>query len=90
LSKQLENHMKQLSKIGSIVEQLPRYLKNADIQSKIIKKINSSMNQLQIDMSDSKECTNEFISRNELIFYIYYKYDLQPFYSFVCSCNYNE
>jgi peptidoglycan hydrolase CwlO-like protein len=31
----------------SIVEQLPKYLKNADAQSKIIKQINSSMNQLQ-------------------------------------------
>lgn len=47
LSKQLENHTKQLSRMGSIVEQLPKYLKNADAQSKIIKQINSSMNQLQ-------------------------------------------
>jgi hypothetical protein len=47
LSKQLENHTKQLSRMGSIVEQLPRYLKNANTQSKIIKQINSSMNQLQ-------------------------------------------
>jgi hypothetical protein len=47
LSKQLENHTRQLSRIGSIVEQLPKYLKNADTQSKIIKQINSSMNLLQ-------------------------------------------
>ena len=47
LSKQLENHTKQLSRIGSIVEQLPKYLKNADAQLKIMKQINSSMNQLQ-------------------------------------------
>jgi hypothetical protein len=47
LSKQLENHTKQLSRMGSIVEQLPKYLKNADTQSRIIKQINSSMNQLQ-------------------------------------------
>jgi hypothetical protein len=47
LSKQLENHTKQLSQMGSIVEQLPRYLKNANTQSKIIKQINSSMNRLQ-------------------------------------------
>jgi hypothetical protein len=33
--------------MGSIVEQLPKYLKNADTQSRIIKQINSSMNQLQ-------------------------------------------
>src|ERR687884_52499 len=46
LSKQLENHTRQLSRIGSIVEQLPKYLKNADTQSKIIKQINSSMNLL--------------------------------------------
>jgi hypothetical protein len=36
--------------MGSIVEQLPRYLKNANTQSKIIKQINSSMNQLQIQI----------------------------------------
>jgi hypothetical protein len=47
LSKQLENHTKQLSKIGGIVQQLPKYLKNADTQSRIIKQLNSSMNQLQ-------------------------------------------
>jgi hypothetical protein len=47
LSKQLENHTKQLSRIGSIVEQLPKFLKNADTQSRIIKQINSSMNKLQ-------------------------------------------
>jgi hypothetical protein len=47
LSKQLENHTKQLSRIESIVDQLPKYLKNANTQSKIIKQINSSMNQLQ-------------------------------------------
>ena len=47
LSKQLESHTRQLSRIGSIVEQLPKYLKNADTQSKIIRQINSSMNQLQ-------------------------------------------
>jgi hypothetical protein len=48
LSKQLENQTKQLSRMGSIiVEQLPKYLKNADTQSRIIKQINSSMNQLQ-------------------------------------------
>ena len=32
--------------MGSI-GQLPKYMKNADIQSRIIKQINSSMNQLQ-------------------------------------------
>src|SRR5919202_5819100 len=47
LSKQLENHTRQLSRIGTIVEQLPRYLKNVDAQSRMIKQINSSMNQLQ-------------------------------------------
>ena len=47
LSKQLESHTRQLSRIGSIVEQLPRYLKNANTQSKMIKQINSSINQLQ-------------------------------------------
>jgi hypothetical protein len=47
LSKQLEYHTRQLSRIGSIVDQLPRYLKNADTQSRMIKQINSSMNQLQ-------------------------------------------
>ena len=47
LSKQLENHAKQLSRIENIVGHLPKYLKNADTQSMIIKQINSSMNQLQ-------------------------------------------
>ena len=47
LSKQLENHTRQLSRIGTIVEQLPRYLKNVDAQSRMIKQINSSINQLQ-------------------------------------------
>jgi hypothetical protein len=47
LSKQLENHTRQLSRIGSIVEQLPRYLKNVDAQSRMVKQINYSMNQLQ-------------------------------------------
>jgi hypothetical protein len=47
LSKQLENHAKQLSRMGNIIQQLPKYLKNADTQSRIIKQINSSMNQLQ-------------------------------------------
>jgi biopolymer transport protein ExbB/TolQ len=45
LSKQLENHTKQLSTITSIVQQLPKFLKNADMHS--IKQINSSMNKLQ-------------------------------------------
>ena len=47
LSRQLESHTKQLSTIASIVQQLPKFLKNADTQSRIIKQINSSMNQLQ-------------------------------------------
>ena len=47
LSKQLESHAKQLSRIENIVGQIPKYLKNADTQSRIINQINSSMNQLQ-------------------------------------------
>ena len=41
LSRQLESHTKQLSTIASIVQQLPKFLKNANTQSRIIKQINS-------------------------------------------------
>jgi signal recognition particle GTPase len=47
LSNQLQMHTKQLSKIDSIVQQLPKYLKNTDTQSRIIKELYTSTKQLQ-------------------------------------------
>jgi hypothetical protein len=51
LSKQLEKHTKQLSNIESTVQQFSKYLKNTVIQSSILKQLNTSINQLQKQVS---------------------------------------
>ena len=47
LSNELKKHTKHLSKIEAIVQPLPKYLKNADKQSKMIKELYTSIKQLQ-------------------------------------------
>jgi hypothetical protein len=47
LSNELKKHTKHLSKIEVIVKPLPKYLKNADKQSKMIKELYTSVKQLQ-------------------------------------------
>ena len=50
LSNELKKHTKHLSKIEGIVQPLPKYLKNADKQSKMIKELYTSVKQLQRHM----------------------------------------
>lgn len=47
LSNQLEKHTKQLSRIEAIVQPLPKHLKNADTQSKMVKELYTSIKQVQ-------------------------------------------
>ena len=58
-SNQLEKHTKQLSKIEGIVQQLPKYLKNADTQSRMLKEINTSIKQLQRQIGQIQKNTQK-------------------------------
>ena len=50
LSNELKKYTKHLSNIEGIVQPLPKYLKNADKQSKMIKELYTSVKQLQRHM----------------------------------------